>query len=192
MLGSLWAAVLIWDRAIRPASPSEAFVLAGLALLGLRNDNSPEYMEKQYNIARVLWGQLALSIEAMRAQYVLQFIYIISMPRSSCTGSPESRAVSWKLDGARALWAQAGTRLASRRAEERPQAEGSVSHALLGFHSCVIPGAANMSFGAKGRFAARQFACKRLFLPCVALAASSASPLKSDADVPLSTQESQV
>ena len=27
-------------------------VLAGLALLGLRNDNSPEYMEKQYNIAR--------------------------------------------------------------------------------------------------------------------------------------------
>ncbi|CAE7273341.1 unnamed protein product [Symbiodinium pilosum] len=31
-------------------------VNVGLALLGLRNDNSPEYMEKQYNIARVVIG----------------------------------------------------------------------------------------------------------------------------------------
>ena len=27
-------------------------ILSGLALLGLRNDNSPEYMEKQANIAK--------------------------------------------------------------------------------------------------------------------------------------------
>ena len=39
------------------AAPSASFGSAtGLALLGLRNDNSPEYMEKQYNIARVPGG----------------------------------------------------------------------------------------------------------------------------------------
>ncbi|OLQ01020.1 hypothetical protein AK812_SmicGene16254 [Symbiodinium microadriaticum] len=44
--------VNVGQKATTAGSSMIRAALAGLALLGLRNDNSPEYMEKQYNIAR--------------------------------------------------------------------------------------------------------------------------------------------
>ena len=42
----------VGEKAASAGSSSIRAALAGLALLGLRNDNSPEYMEKQANIAK--------------------------------------------------------------------------------------------------------------------------------------------
>ena len=72
---------------------------AGLALLGLRNDNSPEYMEKQYNIAR------ARDFDAQSPKPTQ--VSTLGVRRSSCTGSPAFRAASSKRAGARAPLAQA-------------------------------------------------------------------------------------
>jgi len=44
--------------------------VAGLALLGLRNDNSPEYMEKQANIAKERLDQRGLGGKHGRLQEI--------------------------------------------------------------------------------------------------------------------------
>ncbi|CAJ1367581.1 unnamed protein product [Effrenium voratum] len=42
----------VGEKAASAGSSTIRAALAGLALLGLRNDNSPEYLEKQYTIAK--------------------------------------------------------------------------------------------------------------------------------------------